>query len=255
MRAQPAEWNSDLYQSKHSYVWEYGRDLLNLLQTKPGERILDVGCGTGQLSAEIAAQGAEVVGVDSSAEMIAGAQKNFPDVTFAIADAASLPYVDEFDAVISNAALHWIRDQQGAIASVARALKPKGRFVLEMGARGNIGKVLDAGCKALKSMGVRDPERLIPWYFPSLSEYALQLESQGLEVQLAVVFDRPTTLHDNDGLAKWIEMFGAFALSAVASDQREELTRRWVELARPVLFHQGLWVADYKRLRMIAVKS
>src|SRR5580704_671084 len=124
MSSKPDIWNSELYQSSHSFVWQYGRDLLVLLNAKPGERILDVGCGTGQLTADITQFGAEVVGIDSSPEMIATAQKNFPQVRFEVADATALTYADEFDVVISNAALHWVRDQPAAIASIARALKP-----------------------------------------------------------------------------------------------------------------------------------
>jgi trans-aconitate 2-methyltransferase len=248
-------WNAELYQSSHAYVWNYGRDLLALLAAKPGERILDLGCGTGQLTSEVAQCGAAMVGVDSSPEMIAGARENFPDLHFELADATALPYQGEFDAVISNAALHWIRDQRSAIASVARALKPGGRFVFEMGGHQNLRETLAAGSEALRSLGVQDPERLIPWFFPSVGEYAPLLEEAGLEVRVALHFARPTPLkHGEQGLARWIEMFGGFAFAAVADDQREELIRRWEGRARPKLFHDGAWTADYQRLRMVAVK-
>ena len=138
MSSKPDTWNSELYQSSHSFVWQYGRDLLVLLNAKPGERILDVGCGTGQLTAEITQFGAEVVGIDYSPDMIATSRKNFPHVRFEVADATALTFDSEFDVVVSNAALHWVRDQPAAIASIARALKPGGRLVLEMGGRGNL---------------------------------------------------------------------------------------------------------------------
>ena len=256
MSSRLEQWNSELYQASHSYVWNYGRDLLGLLDPKPGERILDLGCGTGQLTAEAAQRGAEMVGVDSSPEMIARARVNFPSVHFAVADATTLPYLREFDAVFSNAALHWVRDQRRALVSVARALKPGGRFVFEMGGHGNLRQALASGCEALRSLGVADPEKLIPWYFPSIGAYTPLLESEGFEVTLALHFARPTRLDDGEqGFARWIEMFGGFALSAVPQEQRSELIRRWEDLARPALFHDGVWTVDYQRLRMVAVKN
>ena len=255
MKSKPDSWNSELYQSSHSFVWQYGRDLLVLLNAKPGERILDVGCGTGQLTAEIAQFGAEVVGVDSSPEMIQTAQGNFPQVVFEVADAAAMPYSREFDLVISNAALHWVRDQLGAIASIARALKPCGRLVLEMGGRGNLRHLLEAVYQALRALGIANPEQLSPWSFPSIGEYAPLLESQGLEVDFAVLFDRATILEGGErGLKLWLEMFGRFAVEAIAPEQRKEFFSLADKFAAPALFHNGVWTIDYKRLRLVAVK-
>lgn len=256
MSSQAERWNSDLYQSSHSYVWQYGRHILGLLGAKAGERILDVGCGTGQLASEVAQAGADVVAIDASPEMIASARKNFPQVRFEVADATALPFISEFDAVMSNAAMHWIRDQRLAVASIARALKAGGRFVFEMGGYRNLQRTLDAACAALASFGVSDPRSLVPWYFPSIGEYAPLLESAGFEVEFAAHIDRPTKLEDGDaGFEKWIAMFGGFALAAVPEEQRAELTERWEDLARPALFRDGAWIVDYKRLRMVAVKS
>ena len=127
MSAHPHHWNSELYQKGHSFVWQYGKELVQLLSPRAGERILDVGCGTGQLTAEIAKTGAEVVGTDFSPDMITAARLNFPDLRFEVADATSLPFNNEFDAVFSNAVLHWVGDQLGAVHSIARSLKPGGR--------------------------------------------------------------------------------------------------------------------------------
>ncbi len=255
MSSKPDSWNSDLYQSSHSFVWQYGRDLLVLLNAKPGERILDVGCGTGQLTAEIAQFGAEVVGIDFSPEMIRTARENFPQVRFEVADAAALPYSQEFDVVISNAALHWVRDQQGAIASIARALKSGGRLVLEMGGRGNLRHLLKAMYKALRALGVANPEQLSPWSFPSIGEYAPLLESQGLEVDFAVLFDRATILEGGErGLKRWLEMFGRFAIDTVAPEQHKEFFSLTDKFAAAALLHNGTWTIDYRRLRMVAVK-
>jgi trans-aconitate methyltransferase len=255
MSAKPDSWNSELYQSSHSFVWQYGRDLLVLLNAKPGERILDVGCGTGQLTADITQFGAEVVGIDSSPEMIATAQKNFPHVRFEVADVTALTYADEFDVVISNAALHWVRDQPAAIASIARALKHGGRLVFEMGGRGNLRHLLDAVYRALRKCGIADPEQLSPWSFPSIGEHAPLLEAHGLEVDFAVLFDRSTILEGGEhGLRSWLEMFGRFATEAITPEQRKEFVRMVEEFAAPELFHNGVWTIDYRRLRLVAVK-
>ena len=131
-------WNAEQYQAGYSFVWQYGRDLLGLLAPQPGERILDAGCGTGQLTAEIAASGAEVTGIDSSAAMIEQARRNAPTVRFEVGDIRHLPYRAEFDAVFSNAVLHWVPEADEAAESFARALKPGGRVVIEMGGRGNV---------------------------------------------------------------------------------------------------------------------
>ena len=255
MSAKPDTWNSDLYQSSHSFVWHYGRDLLVPLNARPGERVLDAGCGTGQLTAEIAQFGAEVVGIDASPDMIATAQKNFPQLRFEVADLTALPFDREFDAVVSNATLHWVRDQPSAIASIARALKPRGRLVSEMGGRGNLNHLLAAIYRALRQLGVGSPEQLSPWSFPSIGEFAPLLESHGLEVDFAVLFDRATILEGGDrGLRMWLEMFGRFAIEAVATDQRREFIRLVEENAAPQLFHNGVWTIDYRRLRLVAVK-
>ena len=256
MAGDTSTWNSELYQSSHAFVWQFGRDLLTMLIPKPGERILDVGCGTGQLTEEIANSGAHVIGVDRAPEMIAAAKENFPDLQFEVTDIAAATYDNEFDAVFSNAALHWVRNQEGAITAIARALKPGGRLVFEMGGRGNIAQIWNAATKSLAEMGVQNPEKLSPWFYPSIAEYAPMLESHGLLVTFAVLFDRPTPLEGGEqGLRAWLEMFGMFASHVLGPDQREELMQRIEELARPALFHNGEWTVDYKRLRMIAVKQ
>jgi trans-aconitate 2-methyltransferase len=248
-------WNAELYQSGHSFVWKFGRDLLAQLAPQPGERILDVGCGTGQLTAEISGSGAQVVGIDSAASMIEQARQNFPDLRFEQRSVTAMPYREEFDAVFSNATLHWVRDADAAAGSISRALKPGGRFVAEFGGRGNTAALLEAVYQELDSMGVGDPQGLNPWYYPGIGEYAMVLERAGLEVTFAALFDRPTPLEGgDDALANWLEMFGRCFTDALAPELRGPFIRRVEERAEPRLRPDGVWTIDYRRLRIRAVK-
>jgi len=249
-------WNPDLYESSHSFVWKLGRDLLAQLAPQAGERILDVGCGTGQLTAEIAASGAHALGIDSAASMIGQARRNFPELRFEQADVTALSYRDEFDAVFSNATLHWVRDADRAAAGIRRALKPGGRFVAEFGGRGNTAALLHSVYQELESLGVRQPERLNPWYYPSLGEYAALLERHGLAVTFAALFDRPTPLEGgDDALANWLAMFGACFMDAVPPEQRPQFLRGVAERAAPQLRPNGVWTLDYRRLRIRAINA
>jgi len=230
--------------------------LLQLLAPKAGERILDVGCGTGQLTQEIAAAGVDAVGVDASAEMIAAARENFPHVRFEVCEATAMDFENEFDAVFSNAALHWVTDQEKAISCIARSLKRGGRFVFEMGGHGNLQEILSALAQALSEVGIENPARLCPWTFPRISAYASLLEARALRVDVAVLFDRPTPLDSGEeGLANWLKMFAGFGLEHLPDEKRDLAIRRVEELARPKLFHGDHWVADYKRLRMVCEKE
>lgn len=254
--ATPQQWNPELYQASHSWAWEYGRDLLQLLRARQGERVLDVGSGTGQLAHEIATSGADVVGIDVSPDMVAAASKNFPYLRFEVCDAAAMAFNNEFDAVFSNAVLHWVSDQDGAIGGIARSLKSGGRFVLEMGGYRNLEHVWESLKQSLRELGMDDPNELLPWTFPTVGKYATLLESHGFRVDFAVLFERPTPLEGGElGLANWLHMFGSFALGPLAPSERKQAIRRAEELARPKIFRDGRWIADYKRLRMLCVKQ
>jgi len=147
------QWDAERYDEKHSFMYQKAKGLVDLLAPKRGERILDLGCGTGALTAEIAARGAEIVGVDRSGEMIAQAKKKYPELIFEVADARALKFETEFDAVFSNAVLHWIPEAERVIAGVVRALKPAGRFATEFGGKGNIQKLVNAFHRALQRSG------------------------------------------------------------------------------------------------------
>ncbi len=242
-------WDASLYEGGHAFVWKYGAALLPLLNPQPGERILDLGCGTGQLTAEIAASGAETLGVDSSPDMIGQARQNYPKLKFQLADARTLAVSEPFDAVFSNAALHWIPDARPVIQAIYRALKPGGRFVAELGGKGNNRQVIAAMMQA----GTGDPLRT--FYFPSVSEYSTLLESERFEVRFATLFDRPTELEDPvRGLEQWLLMFQQKALDTIPSDRRRAAISSVEDRLRPSLFYDGKWHIDYRRLRIVAVR-
>jgi trans-aconitate methyltransferase len=249
------EWNPNLYDAKHDFVWKYGADLISLLAPKADERILDIGCGTGHLTAQIADSGARVTGVDRSTDMVAAARKAYPALQFEVADARDLQYSNEFDAVFSNAVLHWIKEPELVVQNVSRALRPGGRFVAELGGKGNIRKMQIAFDRVLAELHVAEPGEINPWYYPSVGEYAGLLEKNGLEVRFITLFDRPTLLADGEaGMRNWITMFCSDFLAKVTPEQREPLFQRTEELLRPELFRDGQWWADYRRLRFAAWK-
>lgn len=249
------KWDAELYDARHSFVWQRGADLLDLLAPQPGERILDVGCGTGHLTARIAAAGARVTGLDSSPEMIAQARASYPELAFQVADARDFSFDEPFDAVFSNAALHWIRPPEPVIRSIAAALRPSGRFVAELGGRGNVAGLIRGFLEAREAMQLPLDKNFLPWFFPGVAEYTTLLEREGLEVTFAHLFDRLTPLDDGPaGLANWIRMFGAPFTGDLSPDQQKEFLRQAAAILRLDLFRDGRWHADYRRLRILARK-
>jgi trans-aconitate methyltransferase len=248
------KWDSELYSQKHAFVFKYGEDLLALLDAKPGERILDVGCGAGQLTAQIAAAGAEVTGLDSSPEMIATARRAYPEITFVIGDASDFSFGEPFDAIFSNAALHWVERAEDAVVCMSRALKPGGRLVVEFGGKGNIANIASALEQAARE--VRQVEVRATNYFPSIGQYTPLLEKHGIEVASAVLFDRPTKLEGGEeGLENWIRMFRGPRLSMLTEDEQREVIRRVKLALRDMQFKDGDWYADYRRLRITGYKG
>ncbi len=249
-------WNTALYEQQHAFVWQYGESLLKLLAPQAGEQILDLGCGTGQLTEKIAQSGAFVQGIDSSLSMISTAKVNYPHINFAAADARDFQVEEPLDAVFSNAVLHWIRSPEAAIYCVEKALKPGGRFVAEFGGKGNVGAIVRALLSVLSEIGCEGAQALNPWYFPSVGEYAGLLEKGGFEVSYAVLFDRPILLEGgNAGMANWIEMFAGGFLLGLSEEVRSHVIRTVEEHLRSVLYCDGNWSADYRRIRFVAVKN
>jgi trans-aconitate methyltransferase len=246
-----ASWNANLYNTRHDYVSRYGADVLALLQPIPNETILDLGCGTGTLTHEIAKLGANVVGIDSSDEMIKKAQKDYPQIAFRVADGQNFEFDNQFDAVFSNAALHWMLEPEKVIACVWKCLKVNGRFVLEMGGKGNIQQVLGAIVQALKKFNL---DSSLLNYFPSIAQYAGLLEAQGLNVRYAEMIDRPTKLTGPEGLRNWMRMFRDSALQQLRQGEQEAFFQYLEQIAQPTLYHDNGWWADYVRLRVVAIK-
>jgi trans-aconitate methyltransferase len=248
----PSKWNASLYDEKHSFVWKMAAGLLELLDPKPGERILDIGCGTGHLTAQIAASGAQVTGIDSSPEMIRQARAAHPSIHFEVSDARALSFHQEFDAVFSNATLHWIPEPERVASCISSALRTGGRFVAEFGGKGNVASLVAAFSRAWHKLSLPEPFSN-PWYYPSLAQYADLLESYGFEVTYGILFDRPTPLEDGDrGLCNWLEMFGGTITAKAPADLRDKLVHEVEHEARPDLYRDGRWVMDYRRLRILA---
>jgi len=250
------QWNAVQYDAKHAFVYEKAKGLVELLAPQATERILDMGCGTGALTAEIAGRGAETLGVDWSAEMISQARKKFPTLKFEVLDARHLRFSMEFDAVFSNAVLHWIPEAEQVIAGVAQALKPGGRFVAEFGGKGNVRKLVEGFYRAFLALEMREPEAVSPWFFPSIAEYAGLLERHGLEVREASLFNRPTMLEEGEhGLENWIRLFRQTLIEKMSEVNAQRFIQEVERQCRFELFHDGSWELDYRRFRIAAWKA
>ena len=228
-------WDAQTYDARHQYVFEMGAGLVDDLAPTPGEVILDLGCGTGHLTEEIARRAAVVVGIDRSEEMIAQARSRYPALEFAVADARTYQPDRQYDAVFSNAVLHWIQPPEQVICMVAQALKPGGRFVAEFGGKGNTASILAVTGRN-------------PWYFPGIVEYGALLEANGFELVRAILFDRPTPLAGETGLRDWLNMFYQPKLP-------EQVVQAAETELRPKLFRGDTWYLDYRRLRISAVRA
>jgi trans-aconitate methyltransferase len=241
-------WDPARYRANARFVSELGMPVVELLSPQPGERILDLGCGDGALTIKLVECGCTVVGIDSSAEMVAAARSL--GLNASVADGESLQFANEFNAVFSNAALHWMKNPDRVIAGVWRALKPGGRFVGELGGYGNVEAIVMALESALSSRGVVVGS---PWIFPRPDTYKGLLESSGFTVQSIDLIPRPTLLPGDVG--SWLETFAQPYLSALAPSERQEFVSEVVGALRPVLCDaNGEWRADYVRLRFSAIK-
>ncbi|ACV47025.1 MULTISPECIES: class I SAM-dependent methyltransferase [Halomicrobium] len=249
------EWDGGRYDDAAGFVTDYGDSVVDLLDPRPGERILDLGCGTGHLTATVAdavGSAGDVLGIDASSEMIRQARAAYPDLRFDCVDATAFETDERFDAVFSNAALHWIDDQDAVSERVAAALAPNGRYVAELGASGNVAAIVAAVRTELRDRGYDAAD---PWYFPTIGEHATLLERHGFAVRSATVFDRPTDLDGPDGLREWLAVFGDSLFAPLSDAERAAVVAAVEDRLRPEQYDPDTetWTADYRRLRFVAV--
>jgi len=244
-------WSPARYDEHARFVSDLGMPVVELLAPQPGERILDLGCGDGALTAKLAALGCEVVGVDASPAQVAGACARGLDCR--VASGETLPFASEFDAVFSNAALHWMRRPDAVIAGVRRALKPAGRFVGEMGGDGCVASIVAALTTAFTRRGI-DAAAYNPWFFPTTDDYRQRLESHGISIDSIVLFSRPTPLPGD--VTGWLETFAESFIAALPAADRPAFGAEVREALRPLLADAaGNWTADYVRLRFAATRD
>ena len=243
-------WSAPEYTRHASFVSSMAGDVLSLLNPQQGEEVLDLGCGDGELGTYIQEQGCSVIGIDASASMVASAKAR--GLVALQVDGHDLAFDNQFDAVFSNAALHWLLQPEKVIGGVHRALKKKGRFVAEMGGAGNIAALLSAMMDVFKA----NPDFGAfknPWYFPSLNEYQALLEKAGFSVESIELVPRPTPLAS--GLDKWLEIFSDSIVSQLSGEQKTRFfTEVKIKVKSALYSEQDGWVADYVRLRFKATK-
>jgi trans-aconitate methyltransferase len=244
------KWDPSQYARNARFVSELGQPVVDLLAPQPGERILDLGCGDGALTVHFRELGCDVVAVDASPEQVAATQAL--GIEASVVDARALPFDREFDAVFSNAVLHWVHPPESAIDGVWRALKSGGRFVAEMGGDRCVEKIRRALIGALNRRGI-DGSARDPWYFPTPEAYGALLRARGFVVTRIELIPRPTPLPGP--LVPWLETFGQSFTAALTESERPAYLEEVQEVLRPELCDaEGLWTADYTRLRFAAVK-
>ena len=250
MKTQTDHWNSEDYARHANYVSALTQEVMQDLAPQQGEQILDLGCGDGELAAFIQNNGATVLGIDSSASLVAAAQAR--GVNAHVKDAQDIQFECEFDAVFSNAALHWMPRQQDLIIRVFNALRPGGRFVAEMGGAGNINLIRQALTEILAERGI-DFSTRDPWVFPTPDEQRKRLQKAGFNVIKCGLRKRPTLLPTD--VRGWFDTYCREILSDLSASDCNEAINNMVERLRPQICDtDGKWTVDYVRLNFVAIK-
>ena len=246
-------WDASAYTSHFSFVHEYGAGVLDLVQRKEHMKALDLGCGNGALTRAMADQGMDVCGLDASPELLDIARCSYPDLCFMQGDATNFSLPEKVDVVFSNAVFHWIDrgKQRDMMDCVYRALGAGGQFVFEFGGYGNTALIHESLARAFAA---RKRSYWVPFYFPTIGEYASLLEDAGFTVVFASLFDRMTPLKGENGMADWIRMFVQKPFEGLSVQEESALVEEAVAGLKQKLFHDGTWFADYVRIRCKAVK-
>lgn len=246
-------WEAKEYASNFNFVPQYGKGLIELITAPRGSKVLDLGCGNGTLTKQLADAGFSVTGIDASPELIALAKEQYSDLIFKEGDATNFILEERADVVFSNAVFHWIdREKQPLLLQcIANALKAGGELVCEFGGFGNNAKIHEG---LSKSFAKRNMTYQMPFYFPTIGEYAPLLENVGLQVRFASLFDRFTELKGENGLADWIRMFVKTPFTGISLETKMEIISETVESLKDILYQNGKWYADYVRIRIKAIK-
>lgn len=240
-------WNAEDYAAHGRHVSDLAAPVVDLLDPRPGERILDLGCGEGTLGRAIAARGARVLGIDASPSMVAAARASGLDAE--MMDAQELPFTAAFDAVFTNAVLHWVSAPERVLAGVYRALKAGGRFVGEFGGHGNVAAVTAALLATLRARGA--PAESHGWFYPTAEEFAALLAQAGFVAVSVTWIARPTVIAT--GLGSWLALFADHLLARLPADQRAAAAAEVEAILTPVLRSaSGVWIIDHARLRFCA---
>ena len=247
-------WDAEKYTSDFSFVHRYGNDVAELIDAASGSLVLDLGCGNGALTKVLQNKGYRVIGMDASGELLNVARKNYPAIEFIRGDATNFDLPEPVDVVFSNAVFHWIEKekQPDMIKCVHQTLKKNGQFVFEFGGSNNNRLIHRVLASAFQEHGFGYK---IPFYFPTIGEYASLLENAGFQVKYAVLFDRPTKLKGENGMEEWINMFIKTPFTVIPSEhEKKAIINQTVKELRKDLFINGKWYADYVRIRMKAVR-
>ena len=241
------KWNAEEYTDSFQFVHQYGESVTELLTVPAGSYVIDLGCGNGALTEKLKEKGYQVRGLDASADMLEQARGLHPDISFEQADAVSFTLDKQADAIFSNAAFHWIDDQEKLLSNLAANIRTGGELVFEFGGKGCAETVHSELEKAFGRRGLVYPRT---FYFPTIGEYAPLLEKHGFRVEYAVLFDRFT--EQKNRLREWIHMFNIQAFKEVPQTEWEEIIREAEENCRERLYVDGKWYVDYVRIRMRA---